>query len=393
MTTDRDDIRREDAEASPMLVECARTSRLLGGDPSLVLHGGGNSSAKDGSTIYVKASGHDMATIGPEGFAPLDRQALDVLLDRPALTDGEMVRGLRGALLVPDAPTPSIETLLHNLLPHTSVLHSHADAIVTLTNTRDGDALLARLLGPGVLVLPYCMPGFDLARMVGGEWAQRGSADVSGIVLAHHGLFTFADEAASAYRSHLAIVGRAADLVRDRTGVTFADDPAEVVVQEADDPQLAAFAEEVRGETGSQVVLRAVRSPAIDAFIARPDLGSVTQRGPATLEHVIRTKRVPLLGRDVRGFVEAYVAYVDRHRHRSATPLLMLDPVPRVVLDASLGLVTTGRTPREAAIAADIYRHTMRIITAAEALGGYVSIDESQAFDIEYWELEQAKLR
>jgi rhamnose utilization protein RhaD (predicted bifunctional aldolase and dehydrogenase) len=368
-------------------------SRLLGGDPYLVLHGGGNSSVKDGGTIHVKASGHDMATIGPDGFAPLDRAALDALVVRDGLSDTEMVAGLRAALLDPASATPSIETLLHHLLPAAAVLHTHADAVVTLTNSRDGAALLADALGPDVPVLPYCKPGFDLAHLVRREWPGIAAGEVPAFVLAHHGLFTVADRATEAASRHRALVDAAADAVREATGVVLADEPGEVRVGEDDDPALRAFGEHVRAVTGSPVSLHALRSPGVAAFLARDDLAEVTQRGPSTLEHVIRTHRTPLVGRDVEGYVAAYTAYVDRNRHRAGGPVTLLDPTPRVVLDPELGLVTVARTPAQARVAEDIYRHTMRIITAAEALGGYRTITEGQAFDIEYWELEQAKLR
>lgn len=375
------------------LSECVQASRLLGGDPHLVLHGGGNSSAKVGDTIHVKASGYDMGSIGPEGFAPLDRRALDRLLDRPVLTDGEMVDGLRAALLDPSSSNPSIETLLHNLLPQESVLHTHADAIVTLTNTRGGGELLEMLLGSDVMLLPYCMPGFDLARLVQREWTARGHAAVRGIVLAHHGLFTFAESAQVAYEEHVELVGLAETLIRDRTGIAFEDDPDEQRVTEADDSALHAFAGHVREVCGSPVSLWALRSPDIQRFLDRPDLDRITQQGPSTLEHVIRTRRTPLLGRDVEAYEREYRAYFERNRGRSVERLTMLEPTPRVILDPELGLVTAGRTEAQARAAEDIYRHTIRIVTAAEALGGYVSISEGQAFDIEYWELEQAKLR
>lgn len=374
------------------LRECVDASRLLGSDPFLVLHGGGNSSAKDGRTIHVKASGHDMGTIGPDGFAPLDRSAVAALLERPQLTDGEMVAGLRAALLDPASANPSIETLLHNLLPFESVLHTHADAIVTLTNSAGGGDLVHDALGDDVLSLPYCMPGFELAQAIEKEVAGWRGSPPRGIVLAHHGLFTFGADARDASARHLALVGRAAAFVRGATGVELVDDPEEHEVLESQDPALHAFADLLRSGTRSPVAVRALRSPQISAFLARDDLEEVTQRGPASLEHVIRTQRTPLLGRDVEGYRRGYRAYVRRNRERSASPVVVLDPTPRVVLDPELGLVTTGPTPEAARIAQDIYRHTMRIITAAEALGGYRTLNEGQAFDIEYWELEQAKL-
>lgn len=381
-----------DQRGETVLNECVRVSRLLGADPYLVLHGGGNTSAKDGHTLHVKASGHDLRTIGLDGFAALDRSALTALLAQPAMTDTALLEGLRLASRGTTA-TPSIETLLHNLLPDVSVLHTHADAIVTLTNTPHGMDLARDVLGAGVVVLPYCIPGFELAKAVQHAWEAQGALEVAGIVLAHHGLFTFGSTASTAYDRHLDLVARASRHVADAAGVTFIDDPDESPITEDHSPELAALADRLRSRASEPVCVSAVSSPQIAEFIARPDVAAITQQGPATLEHVIRTKRVPLLGDDLDAYVTEYQAYFERNSGRAIERLTMLAPLPRIILHPELGLVGTGRTEKDAKIAQDIYRHTIRVITAAEALGGYASITEEQAFDIEYWELEQAKLR
>ncbi|RYV49779.1 class II aldolase/adducin family protein [Pengzhenrongella frigida] len=375
------------------LIECARASRLLGSDSYLVLHGGGNSSVKIGQAIYVKASGFDMRTIGPEGFSGLDRAALDTLLARDTMTDADLVSGLRAALLDPVSATPSIETLLHNLLPFRSVLHSHADPIVTLTDNTDAHALVAEVFGEDVLLLPYCMPGFELAKLVQNEWAKLEGREVRGIVLAHHGLFTFGDTAQQAYERQIDLIERAERFILQRTGIEFVDDPEEAELSWKDAPVgLRSLA--VRGSelAGTPLIACALVSPTIAAFVRRADVTDITQRGPSTLEHVIRTKRVPQVGADVDGYAQAYAEYFLRNQSRSATPLTMLDPAPRVILDPVLGIVSLGRTDKDARIVQDIYRHTIRVIAAAEALSTYLAITEGQSFDIEYWDLEQAKL-
>lgn len=368
-------------------------SRLLGSDPYLVLHGGGNSSVKDGSVLYVKGSGHDMGSIDVGGFAPLRREALDALLELDQVTDTEMVAALRAALVDPSSPNPSIEAPLHGFLPHAAVLHTHADAIVTLTDTVGGTVLLEEAFGDAAPVLPYCMPGFELARLVRASWPELERRGSCGFVLAHHGLFTFGDDVRTAYERHVDLVERAEQIITERTGVRFADDPDEHAVTLADDAVLAAFVKDVQRTVGGEVAAEALRSPQIDEYLARDDLVELTSRGPTTLEHVIHTKRVPLVGRDVQRYVAEYTAYVARNRHRARAPVQMLDPMPRVVLDPELGLVALGRTPARARVARDVYRHTVRVIAAAQALGGYVTTSEGEQFDIEYWELEQAKLR
>lgn len=375
------------------LDECVDASRRLGSDPFLVLFGGGNSSAKHHSTLYVKASGHDMGTITAKGFAPLKRDSVVSMLTQDSMSDGELVSKLRALLLDPEASNPSIETPLHALLPHESVLHTHADAIVTLTNTVGSDQLIADVLGSRVAVVPYCMPGFELAKHIQGMIASVDLDELDGIVLKHHGLFTFGPTAEVALDRHLSLIDRAAAWIENATGVRYLADPDEAPVTIDHSPALADLHAQLTVTFGGEFAVDAVDSPQIAAFLARDDLDTITQQGPTTLEHVIRTKRVPLIDRDLDGFAESYRAYFERHRMRHEAPLMMVEPYPCVALDPDAGIVGIGRTAQQARAARTIYRHTARIIEAAEALGGYRSISEEDAFDIEYWELEQAKLR
>lgn len=372
------------------VVECIRASRLLGSDPYLVLHGGGNISVKDGDTIYVKASGHDMGTITPSGLAPLQRNYLASMLAKESMSDGEMMAGYRVALRDGSFPNPSIETLLHNYLAPNFVLHTHADAIVTLTNTVHGSRLVAEALGDDVGIIDYTFPGFVLAKTVQAAFADP--SELEGIVLSNHGLFTMAASAPKAYRKHRDLVTRAGKFIFDHTGVTFADDLLETVA-DPHSPGARALHRRATAAYGGDFYIHALNSPQVRDFFDHPAFPEIALRGPTTLEHVIRTKRIPALSEDLESYAVDYRAYFDGHQKRSDQSLVMLDPSPRVVLDVELGIVGLGRTAREASIAADVYRHTVRIILAAEALGGYRSVQESAAFDIEYWELEQAKLR
>ncbi|WP_170297151.1 class II aldolase/adducin family protein [Georgenia thermotolerans] len=393
------------------LDQCVYVSRLLGSDPAVVLHGGGNTSVKTldrdvtGEPIelvHVKASGHDLGRITRAGFAPLRLDRLRRLAALPALDDTTMVNEFRCASIDAAAPTASIEALLHALLPFRFVLHSHADAVVTLTDTELPDADLLEVFGHDALVLPYCRPGFDLARRVAQELAARDGAPPSAVVLRNHGLFTFADEAKDAYQRHIRLINAAEErIARSRGGAAHAPRPgtpavaAPAVAGVGDDhgEALAALRAEIGRAAGFPVLVRAEKDPEVDAFLALDNLATVTRNGTATLEHVIRTKPWPLIGRDVAAFVREYRARFERFAPSYPEGLTALDPAPRVVLDAELGLVTVGRTPGELGAVRDIYRHTMRIIRDAEALGGYRSVGDADLFDIEYWELEQAKLR
>ncbi|MGB0114534.1 MAG: bifunctional aldolase/short-chain dehydrogenase [Ilumatobacteraceae bacterium] len=382
------------------LDELVHASRLLGSDPTLVLHGGGNTSVKapwhdiTGRTIdaiYVKGSGWDLGTIERPGFAPMPMDRLRELLDLDALSDPDMVRELSAARLDPAAPQPSVEALLHAFLPHTAVLHSHADLVLTITNVPGGEQLTREVFGDAVVIVPYVMPGFDLARAVRTAWDEQAHADTTGLLLLNHGLFTFGDTCEVAYVRHLELLELAeahvatlpeADVVAARSAPhVCADDLAELRRQMS----LAAGAPLIVSRHTDESVMR---------FVGRADLADLATRGPITPDHVIRTKRVPLVGRDVDRYVEEYTAYFDEHHGRAREPITMLDPAPRIVLDADLGMLAVGRQAKDAVIAADIYHHTISVASTCEdRLGGWAPLPPGDLFDLEYWDLEQAKLR
>lgn len=374
--------------------QCVQATRRLGADPSLVLHGGGNSSVKtawrdvtgrDVETIYVKGTGRDMATITADGFPPLRLRRLRELLELEALGDAEMVRELAASRLDPSAPQPSVEALLHAFLPFPAVLHTHADAIVTLTNTTNGDRLVRDVFGDRVVVIPYVMPGFDLAREVRRRWPEQARPDTVGMVLLNHGLFTFAATVREAYEQHLELIR----LARDRVPRRAASDPPEL--PDVPPTELADLRHAISDAAGRPMIVRRHTDADVRRFVARADLASLATRGPLTPEHVIRTKRTPLVGRDVGRFAREYADYFARHAREGLT---MLDPAPRVVLDPELGMLAAGFSVRDAQIAADVYHHTIPVLESAEdELGGYVALSPERLFDMEYWELEQAKLR
>jgi rhamnose utilization protein RhaD (predicted bifunctional aldolase and dehydrogenase)/NAD(P)-dependent dehydrogenase (short-subunit alcohol dehydrogenase family) len=405
---------RWDDAAAPdpadLLASCVHASRLAGADPSLVLAGGGNSSVKAMETdvhgdpvevLWVKGSGWDMATIEPAGFAPLRLAPVARLAELERLSDRRMANELKAASLDAAAPSPSVESILHAILPHRFVLHTHADAVVALTNTPDGRDIVRQVYGDELVVVPYVMPGFDLARRCAEIFPAASTAATRGMVLLNHGLFTFGDDARTAYEHHVELVARAlAHLDAAHANHLRDHPPAEPVAsphtQAGEDEQRRAVAELRRAisrHAGHPMVMCACTTADTRRFAARPDLDRVSQQGTATPDHVLRTKRLPLLGRDVAAYAAAYEAYVDRNRARlEGRDLIPVDPAPRIVIDPELGVLATGRRPRDAAAAAEIYDHTVWVIERAEALGGYVSISEGDLFDVEYWELEQAKL-
>lgn len=371
--------------------EIVRVSRELGSDPAFVLHGGGNTSIKargvdvtgaEVDLVLVKGSGWNLATVEAAGFVPLRRQRLLELLRLEKLSDSSMVNELRQASLSASSPTASIEALLHAHLPARVVLHSHADAIVALTNQPNGMERAAQVLGERVVVLPYIMPGFDLARLV----ASTELGDANAIVLANHGLFTFDDNADAALVRHRSLVAAASDAlgVAEWGAEESSGERSGTVLE------LAGLRREIAAAAARPIVMRQSASRRAQRFARRDDLAAVTSRGTATPEHVIRTKRKPMLGTKVAEYTDDYLGYVEVNRGQNE--ITVLDPAPRVILDAELGLLTVGQTRSAADVVHDIYLHTMDIIDAADRDGGYSSLSESKSFDIEYWELEQARL-
>ena len=395
--------RWRDAEAAAFegsLGECVYGSRLLGADPFLVLHGGGNTSVKGpfeditgrtADALYVKGSGWDLATIEAPGFTPLPLGRLKELLALDRLSDPDMMRELSAARLDPAAPQPSVETLLHAFLPYPAVQHSHADVIVTLTNLADGEARVREVFGGSVLVVPYVMPGFDLARAVVTIWADHHHDDVIGMVLLNHGLFTFGSTTKAAYRRHIRLLTKAEgwlEVHAPESGHDAAALPAACPLE------LAGLRRRVSEAAGKPMIMTRHTDASTARFVRRPDIGSLAGRGPLTPDHVIRTKRLPMVGTDVDAYVDAYRLYFDENRHRGRTELTMLDPAPRVVVDPELALLTLGETAGSSGIAADIYHHTMPVLERSEDhLGGYVALSAGDLFEVEYWDLEQAKLR
>jgi rhamnose utilization protein RhaD (predicted bifunctional aldolase and dehydrogenase)/NAD(P)-dependent dehydrogenase (short-subunit alcohol dehydrogenase family) len=387
------------AEFGGVLDECVRYSRLIGADPALVLHGGGNSSVKTirrditgrwVDVLFVKGSGSDMATIDAAEFTPLELRRLHELLELESLSDVDMMRELVAAKLDPEAPTPSVETLLHTFLPFPAAQHSHADLIVTLTNVADGEKLARKVFGETVVVVPYVMPGFELAREVRRIWPEEAREETRGMVLLNHGLFTFGATSQEAYERHVELIEVADQWLNEHAPAQEGEPPDLPVVART---SLAELRRAVSSAAGRPLILQRHTGPTVRRFVARPDLASLAQRGPLTPDHVIRTKPAPLVGRDVGAFVAEYSAYFEKQAARTSDGPTMLDPAPRVILDPELGMITVGSSARESQIVADIYHHTIPVLERAEEhLGGYVALPPERLFEVEYWELEQAKL-
>ncbi len=388
----------EAGKQKDILAERVYSSRLLGANSDLVLHGGGNTSVKgvsrnifgeDVETLFVKGSGSDLATIEAKDFVAVRMDAMLKLSRLAKLSDIDMARELKLASLDPSAPAPSVEAILHALIPHRFVDHTHADAIVTITNTADGETRIRELFGDEVIVLPYVMPGFDLAKLCAEVFPKQATPRTIGMVLMNHGIFSFGDTAKQAYDRMIDLVGRAEDYLNKNAPLP----PAAAIESAANWAALPELRKKVSAAAGFPLLLRSKNSNATLAFAHHPKAADISQRGPATPDHVIRTKRLPLFGRDVEAYTQAYKNYFEKNSASAKMPLTMLDPAPRVIIDPEFGLVSAGRSARDAQIVEDIYLHTQDIILRGEKLGGYRALGEADLFSMEYWDLEQAKLK
>jgi rhamnose utilization protein RhaD (predicted bifunctional aldolase and dehydrogenase)/NAD(P)-dependent dehydrogenase (short-subunit alcohol dehydrogenase family) len=391
-----------DAEASHYPGELGQrvySSRLLGRNKSLVLHGGGNTSVKLRETnilgdaediLYVKGSGWDLEFIEAGGFAPVRIAHLLRLAQLPSLSDPQMVNEQRTQLIDASVPTPSVEAILHAILPYTYVDHTHADAVVTLCNTPGGTQRIRDVYGDRVVIIPYVMPGFDLARLCADIFSRECSGDTQGMVLMNHGIFSFGATAQESYVRMIELVEQAELELKAHKAWAVSWPPAETATSPVR-VELAALRCEIARTLGAPIIMRTVRDAQALGFARRDDVGMIAQQGPATPDHVIRSKRVPLFGRDVTAYAESYKNYFSAQAGAEAKT--MLDPAPRVILDPQFGLCTVGRNAQEAFIVRDIYQHTIDTVVRATQLERYQALPAQDYFDVEYWDLEQAKLR
>lgn len=394
------------------------TSRLIGQEEDLVLHGGGNTSAKatfanilgeEERVIFVKGSGWDLGDMEPAGLPGLKLAPLCKLRKLAHLTDEEMVNQFRTNLLDASSPNPSIETLVHAFLPHTFIDHTHADAIVTLTNQGNAEELLKEALGDKVAILPFIMPGFPLAQAVIDLYESQ--PEMECLILRNHGIFTFADDAQTSYERMISYVTRAENFIAKKQ-----EENSLVAAVSEECPDTDIILPLLRGalsfteDSGFKRCfhLHVRTNPKILAAVNCPDSKELYGGGVLTPDHVIRTKNYPLfldfsdlespeemeahIQDAVSSYISAYQSYFDKQVKEKKVERTQLDPMPRVIFVKGLGIVTAGKTIKEAKICADISEHTLRAKTASASVGCYKELEQSFIFDMEYWSLEQAKL-
>jgi len=374
------------------------TSRLLGRDSSLVLHGGGNTSVKSTATnlfgeieniLYVKGSGWDLATIEAEGFAPVKMEMLLKMAELKELNDPDMVKYQRLAMTNPSAPNPSVEAILHAIIPFKFVDHTHTDAVVTITNTQGGEDKIKELYGDKVLIIPYIMPGFVLAKLIYDMTRDVDWSQLEGMVLMNHGLFTFNDDAKKSYEKTIELVDKAEQYLINK-GASLHVDKQALHVELL---ELARIRKEVSNIKGHATISILNDSDTAVKF-SKQDIKRISQQGPLTPDHVIRTKRIPAIlsanfESDLNSYVDAYKQYFIDNK----TTETLLNPAPNFAILESGGTLSFGKNAKEANIIKDINDHTFEAILKAEKLGGYKALSAANIFEVEYWSLEQAKLK
>jgi len=399
------------------------TSRLIGGNPDLVLHGGGNTSVKlnqrnifkkNQEILYVKGSGVDLASIEPQGFSGLDISFLRKLRNLNSLSDDEMENQLEIRKVESSSPNPSVEALLHAFLPHKYVDHTHADSVLILTNLKHGRSLIKKALGSKVAVLPYTMSGLPLAQEVVSQYEK--DTDIEAIVILNHGIFTFGEDARTSYERMVDYVNRAESFVKKEIqGKTLITPCTDIASFKNIEAATARVAQTVRGVCAHQAADGSLRRFYVETR-NEPDLlkislsreaKTICASGVLTPDHAIRTKNkmvyvesVPendndlkdIIKRNVESFKQHYHHYFHKQQNDKGLYRKELDPYPRVFLIAGLGLISLGFTRKDARIAADIAEHTVRAKLYAGVLGEYIPISDSHIFDMEYWNLQQRKL-
>ena len=396
-------------------------SNLIGSDRTLANFGGGNTSAKgtavdhsgqERRVLWVKGSGSDLATITPSGFAVIRLDEIFPLRERPELDDAHMVDYLTRCAMRPDQPRPSIETLLHAFVEAAHVDHTHPDAVIALTSASVGRSLCEEEFGDEAVWLDYQRPGFDMSRRIADLLAANPRARA--VLLEKHGLVTCGDSGAESYRATIEFVARAAALV-ERTAAGRFDLGGEKVA-----PVVGTQAERIlrlalpvlRGALSGEgvgTVLEVDRSPEAVAFASAVRSPEVSQIGAPCPDHLINTKHKPLVvdydpARDedeglhaalvhgVESYSSWYRDYYERNLADENRPFQMDAAGPRVIVLPGVGIVTNGRDAGKARIARDLYRRAIAVEAAADALGGFRSLSEAEAFAIEYWPLERYKL-
>jgi len=368
------------------------TAKLLGKDSSLVIHCGGNASLKSvlngKEVLYIKGSGQDLATIDTRGFTPLDLDLLKELSSFSKLTDMELVAKQKEAMVDMTTPNPSIEACLHAMIPFKHVDQTNSDAVLTISNCENGMEYIKELY-PNHLILPYVMTGFHLVEAVQSQLQNIDWENCEGIILHNHGIFTFDDDAKVSYEKMINSVTKAEEFLDENAPLVLGK---YVPKMKLDIDKLTQL---ISKEKGYEVFVKINQTALALHYASQKNLQKLTTRGVLTPEHIIRTKRNPMIIEDkdiqkaIDTFEEEYLEYYSEFTSNE----IMINPTPNWAVVKNFGTLSFGATEEEALLIEQINNHTMKAVLRADLLGGYKSISLSDSFEMEYWELEQAKLK
>lgn len=382
-----------------LLDDRIRTARLLGADNDLVLHGGGNVSVKTMEedhagriikVLRVKGSGSDMSSLERDNLTGLRMEDILHAREKDSMTDQEMMDYLKRSMVNPSEASPSVESFLHGFIPYTYVDHTHSDHILMLTNTEMGNDEIKKILG-NVLIVDYIRPGFTLAREVLKK-IENITPDVEGIVLRKHGLFTFGETAQESYDRHMRIVGRAKDYIKKTIGFNFYTEKYEK------DPEMKNKIIEVRGAC-SKIFSKAVLIDCSDEAlkIARSEEAEKYEHsGPATPDMLIRTKYEYVFLKkedDVKKVMEDFAQRYMEEQKKYASLYPPHDPYPAAVILSGYGIMTMARDYGTCGIIRDQIIHSIRVNSIAGKISRHSFISKKEAYEMEYWPLEEAKLK
>ena len=391
------------------------TSRLLGKNKELVLHGGGNTSVKtrikdiDGKNyevLCVKGSGWDMADIEPEGLPAVKLEPLLAMKKKKYLSDEDMVSFQKRNLINIKSPNPSVETFLHAFLPFKYVDHTHSDAILNLTNRPEGLNFCKKIFGNKVSIVPYVMPGFILAKKINEVYSKN--PNINCLILMNHGIFTFADDAKEAYSLMIKYVSQAERAIKKLKVKKIKQ--IKNFSTKFDVNEIAPIIRGLLSENKDQKFVVNYRlNKHLKYFINGKNVRSYSSKGTATPDHVIRVKPFPLVitpkknstidefkttaKKAFDNYRKKYINYFSVNKKKVKGKKVMLDTSPRVVLVQNVGMFSVGKDLNSARIAGDLTETNARVISSVEETSTYKFIPEKDLFDVEYWSLEQAKIK
>ncbi len=407
----------DEYRALPDLDGLVYRSNLLGRDRAVVNIYGGNTSAKiiekdfmgrETRVLYVKASGSDVLTMKAKDFAALRMDDIDPLYQRDAMSDEEMIDYLSYTVFQPGRPRQSIETLLHAFVPAKHVDHTHPDAVISLACTPAGEATARKLYGDRMAWVDYIRPGFTLSQWIGGRVLDNPKIEC--VVMGKHGLVTWADDSHTCYENSIRLIQEAEDYIRDQKKGKAVFGAVKVpAMPDAERHELAAkVLPIVRGlvSTERSAILAYDDSPAVLDYVGYERTGAVSQQGAACPDHLVHVKRQPLfvnwspadgldalkvtLKTSIDDYKKRYVEYFERNSTKGDE---LRDASPRVILIPGLGMINTGKDATDADVSRQLYYRAIEVIGGSEALGGFESLTEAEAYGIEYWPLELYKLR